>query len=143
MAYITAKEVSVIRRDLKEAFPAKDGWKFSVKLSSGHLGVDVHFMEGPVDLLVYDSGDEWRAGMADRDPTKIMTREGINHFHIDSQHPPETAALINKAHEIIARDHWDHSNSQIDYFSCAFYIHMGVGRWDKPYVRHDLPEVVA
>ena len=30
MAYITKDEVKVIRNNLKKAFPAKQGWKFSV-----------------------------------------------------------------------------------------------------------------
>ncbi len=138
MAYITAEEVGIIRRDLKEAFPASHGWKFTVKLDVGHLGVSVCFMSGPVDLLAYDPGDEFRSPMADRDPTKVMLHEQINHYWINDHHPPETASIFNEAHGIIARCHWDHSDSQRDYFSCAFYIHMGVGHYNKPYVRHDL-----
>lgn len=137
MAFITAKEVGVIRRNLKEAFPTKEGWKFSVKLDSGHLGVMVCFMEGPVELLAYDNGNEWRPPRSS-DPTQVMLREQINHFWIDEHHPPATATIFKKAHDIIAQDHWDHSNAQIDYFSCAFYIHMGVGHYNKPYVRHNI-----
>ncbi len=139
MAYITAEEVGVIRRDLKEAFPASDGWKFSVKLDGGHLGVSVCFMEGPVDLLAYDPCDEFRNPMADRDPTRVMSRDQINHFWINAHHPPETAAIFNKAHAIIALEHWDKSDMQSDRFHCAFYIHMGVGHYNKSYVRHDRP----
>lgn len=131
MAYITAKEVAVIRADLKAAFP---GWKLKVCLDSGHLGVRVHFMEGPVPLHAYISDDWTRPPLADRDAVYPQTKFQINHFYIKQHHPAETAIIIEHAHAIVAKTHWDKSDISSDYFHCAFYIHMEIGTWDKPYV---------
>jgi hypothetical protein len=131
MAYITAKEVAVIRADLKDAFP---GWKFKVCLDSGHLGVRVHFMEGPVPLYAYISDDWARKPMADRDPSKQVSQHQINQYWFNEHHPAETARIIEHALAIISKTHWDKSDAMTDYFHCAFYIHMEIGTWEKPYV---------
>ncbi len=130
MAYITAKEVAVIRADLKDAFR---GWKFKVCLDSGHLGVRVHFMSGPVPLYAYGPVDGWR-NPCHRDASMAMKCHQINHFYIKENHPEETALILNHVHAIITKEHWDETDSQIDYFNCAFYVHMEVGTWQKPYV---------
>ncbi len=45
MAYMSTEQAADIRNRLKEAFPAKDGWKLSVR-KEHHTGIAVTFMEG-------------------------------------------------------------------------------------------------
>jgi len=35
---------------------------------------------------------------------------------------------------LLAADYYDHSDAQTDYFNTAYYYHIHVGKWDKPYV---------
>ena len=40
---------------------------------------------------------------------------------------------MQKAKEIMYADHYDESDSQSDYFHCAYYINMEVGKYNKVY----------
>lgn len=42
--------------------------------------------------------------------------------------------LCNEINDIIKKYHWDKSDSQSDYFHCAFYYHIHIGKWDKDFV---------
>jgi hypothetical protein len=150
MAYISTESVADIRKRLKAAFPAKEGWKLSVTRRHGSA-VDVRFMAGPHAFTA------WQFDPYDTDPsapkcrqhaeamgrTKAVTSGGVNHYHIESQWTKESAEILAKASKIIHRDHWDKSDIQTDYFHCAFYVDMGIGRWDRDYVDTTAPALEA
>jgi hypothetical protein len=141
MAHITTEEVADIRARLKEAFPASDGWKFSVRRCRTGLSVSVDVMSGPHTFTAYDydayahddSTPRSAAQAAAMGSVKVEVESTVNHYWIEDHWTPESAAILKKIYGIIARDHWDHSDSMSDYFHCAFYIHMGIGQWGKPY----------
>ena len=141
MAYMTTEQAAKIRAELKEAFPAKDGWKLSVKKSSGNLGIDVTFMAGPHDFLAWDFDPYAHDAETPKTSTQAqfmgrmvsVTNTSVNHYYIKDSWTPESAAILQKASDIIHRDHWDKSDIQSDYFHCAFYVSMGIGTWEKPY----------
>jgi len=123
MAYITAKEVAEIRKALKAEFPDV---KFSVSLSSGHLGVDVNVMSSSKQDF-RSVVDQWGTAQ-------------INEYHLHSY--PGHEEFFEKVLKIIklapakaegGREWFDKSDAMTDYFHTAFYIHLGVGKWNKPY----------
>ncbi|QGH74995.1 hypothetical protein MAL1_00249 [Bacteriophage DSS3_MAL1] len=140
MAYITTEQVADIRARLKEAFPVKDGWKLSVRRRDA-MAVDVLFMAGPHTFKAWDydpyshDPDAPKSSQHAQAMGAIaeVTEGGVNQYYIADNWTPESAKILQKAYDIIARDHWDESDSQSDYFHCAYYISMGIGRWDKPY----------
>lgn len=113
MAYIDAEKTKKIRNAIKAAFP---GFKFSVSkkdFSSLHVSV----MAGPLDF-----GD-------------LGT---INEFHVDSykeSHGEEIHAFLKKLIDLIKTEgEWfDKSDSMTDYFHTAFYMHVRIGKWNRPY----------
>lgn len=112
MAYITTEAVKVIRNNIKKAFPTKQGWKFSV-VNRDHSEVSVSIMSAPKAY-----------GFEGHEP--------VNHMWIDEhfQNALQREAL-HQLHNIIKEKHWDESDSQTDYFHCAFYISIEIGKWDK------------
>lgn len=50
MAYISAEEVKEIRQNIKKAFPAKAGWRFSIRKRDCSM-LKVVILEAPFDLL--------------------------------------------------------------------------------------------
>jgi hypothetical protein len=30
-------------------------------------------------------------------------------------------------------DYFDHSESQVDYYHCAYYVNINIGKWNKPF----------
>ena len=123
MAYISAKEVKAIREELKVQFPK---FKFGCKKGSGGYSVDVTIKKGPaLDPEVFTHGEGYAQ---------------INQYHL--HHYGKSEKFLEKVMQIIktapakaegGSAWYDNSNSMIDYFDTAFYIHLNVGEWNKPY----------
>lgn len=120
MAYISATDVKAIRNELKVAFP---NWKFSVRKGSGSLSVDVTILQGTAHF-------------------EGKTYQQVNQYWIDSHwtNAEDQRALI-KINEIMhnapgragGKVFFDESDAMTDYFHTAFYTHLSIGAWDKPY----------
>jgi len=123
MAYISADDVTAIRKELKAQFP---NWKFGVRKGSGSLSVDVTVKQGTLDFA-----ENLSNGHAQ-----------VNLFWIDSHWSKlEERAVLDKISEIMhnaparagGRVFFDHSDPQTDYFHTAFYTHLSIGAWNQPY----------
>lgn len=59
----------------------------------------------------------------------------VNHYYIESsEYLTEYGKMVcNEVNEIIKKEHWDKSDIQSDYFHCAFYYHIHIGKWGKPF----------
>lgn len=121
MAYISAADVQAIRTELKAAFPT---WRFSVRKGSGSLSVDVTILKGTANF-------------------EGNTYSQVNQYYIP-QHwtNPEDRRVLTQINEIMhnapgradaSRAFFDHSDAQTDYFHTAFYTHLSIGAWNKPY----------
>ncbi len=115
MAYITAEEVKEIRDRLKAAYPAKKGWKFSIrKRDSSCLHVDI--LEAPVKFI--------------EDGKHV----DVNHYWIhDSSFTKEQKAILEDINTICNKTNWDNSEPMNDYFNCHFYFNLKIGNWEKPF----------
>lgn len=121
MAYISTSDVKMIREALKVEFPKH---RFSVTKESGGLSVNVAVVKGPENLLA-DIGETW-AGAGYQD---------INHYHTHMY--GEYQGFFDKVVRVIktapSRQWYDNSDAMIDYFDTAFYMHVSVGKYGKPY----------
>jgi hypothetical protein len=124
MAFITALEVREIRKELKKQFP---GWKFSVR-GQHYTSVNVDIMKGTADFFA--------------DMVVGQHHHQVNQYYIDQSWNKANSKVLNKIKEIIktaparakgGREWYDNSDAQIDYFDTAYYYHIAVGKWDKPY----------
>jgi hypothetical protein len=115
MAYITREEISNIRKKLKKEFP---NIKFSVR-GKNHSTVDVAIMESDIEFSDILKGRDYVQ---------------LNPYYAD-EHYPEYKDLFSKITEIMKSQNWyDKSDTMTDYFDTAYYMHLEIGRWDKPYV---------
>lgn len=138
MAYITTEQVAEIRNNLKAAFPSKDGWKFSVRRKHGS-SVDVTILSGPMNFeaWVLPEGCDWN-GPAYLHPSQtvaVVTHNQVNPYAYNYHYTAQSADVLGRMLAIIANGHWDESDIQSDYFNVAFYYHLSIGDWDKPYQR--------
>ena len=120
MAYISAEDVKAIRTELKQNFPT---WKFAVRKGSGSLSVDVTVLQG-------DAAFEGN------------THQQVNPYwiadHWKNEYDREVLVKINEImHNAPGRAggkvFFDESDAQTDYFHTAFYTHLSIGAWNKPY----------
>lgn len=138
MAYISAEDVKAIRNELKTAFPT---WKFGVRKGSGSLSVDVTVLQGDIDFIE----DYCAKGLSDSEAQWARKDRAIqiNQYWINDHwaHAPEARDALNKINEIMhnapgragGRVYFDESDAMTDYFHTAFYTHLSVGQWNKPY----------
>ena len=136
MAYINAEEVKAIRNALKKKFPEH---KFSVTKDSGGLAVNVAIMEGPAFKAEEEKWNQYQDKYV-----AVDLNEGhhqINHVWC-KDHYPNNGKFFQQIVDIIKTapyyagvgDLWfDESDAMIDYFHTAYYFHIEVGKWDKPF----------
>ena len=115
MAYITKDEVKNVREQLKKAFP-----KFKFSVSGGDsLALNVAIMSGPEDFS--EVLGQWK-------------HTQINEFHLYQYGRFEK--LFSDIIGVMKSQNWfDKSDSMIDYFHTAYYLHLSIGKWDKSYVQ--------
>ena len=59
----------------------------------------------------------------------------VNHYHVDTYFDGIALDYIQKVKAIMLDGHWDESDSMTDYFHCAYYISIDIGRgWNSPYI---------
>jgi len=127
MAYISAEEVKAIRDELKRQFP---DYKFGVRKGYNGSAVDVTIKEGPVDFdeVFYD------------EYARTRKYAQINHYHLYNYGRYEkffdqVLKIVKTAPALAGGRAWfDDSDSMTDYFHTAYYIHLNVGEWNKPYI---------
>ena len=132
MAYITANEVAAIRAGLKARFPQ---FKFGVRKGSGSLSVDVVIKQGPVDFI-----ENYLAGATPGDNVDYIRKSGslqVNQYWMQDTHSGEALKVLQGVIDVIKtapdRKWYDKSDAMTDYFDTAYYIHLSVGEWNKPY----------
>jgi len=138
MAYISAEDVKAIRTELKQAFPK---WKFGVRKGSGSLSVDVTVLQGDIDFIESYCSKDIDEGQAQwvRKDRSIQ----INQYWIADHWKHDEAArdALLKINEIMhnapgragGKVYFDESDAMTDYFHTAFYTHLNIGAWNKPY----------
>jgi len=109
MAYISTEEVKIIRNKIKEAFPTKKGWQFSIRREH-HTALRVNILEAPIDL------------------ERLLERKGTgSNIGYSSEKIPE----IKKISNIMNNGNHDNSDATIDYFDVGWYAFLELGDWKK------------
>lgn len=144
MSYLSTKDISAkVRNELKRVLP---DWKFSVQMKSfaGGSSITLALMSGPEEVMGEwpegSNGREWgsaRPGYAQLNPISFGSQgrfygkdELISNGY---QLTPKGWEVMEIATKILSADHWDKSDVMSDYFSCNFYMHVDIGKWDRNY----------
>ena len=119
MAYIASESVKEIRNTIKEMYPAKQGWKFSITREH-YSSVRCEILSAPVELRIDSS----------------KTNEGVNPFWIESRFEgknDEATAILTNIKNILNLNNFDKSDIMTDYFHVGHYITISIGAWDKAF----------
>jgi hypothetical protein len=112
-----------VRAELKATFPL---CKFSVT-ADGH-SISVSLMEAPYQVLAEGNG------YAQLNPYYIDSAHEHNYMNNGSTLTHVGWEVVAKATEIANRQNWDKSDIQSDYFNCNYYLHINIGKWDRPFI---------
>lgn len=115
---LTVKEITAkIREYCKKQFP---DCKFSVTKDGDSLTSSIHIslMEAPED--VFTNGKDYIQ---------------VNEYYIkdDERITDYGKNVLSSVYNFSNSFNYDDSDSMIDYFDRRFYLHLNIGKWDKPF----------
>jgi hypothetical protein len=121
MAYMNKENAALIRNALKTTFP---NIKFSIRKDT--YSINVTIASSDIDFSDLDKEGVWGV--------KGYSQINIFHLYQYGKHEALFAKIVDVIKNAPANKWYDRSDSMTDYFDTAFYIHLNVGAWDKPYV---------
>lgn len=125
-----------VRKELKAEFP-KCRFSVTTKHFSGGQELTVELMKAP------------QTPFANLDTITGRTHKGtnaqLNHYYITQDRDgnwisngyyltEEAAQMLKRIVEIANRKNWNNSDSMVDYFDVNYWFHLGIGKYNKPFV---------
>jgi hypothetical protein len=142
-----AEIAKVVRKELKIEFPK---CTFSVRIEryAGGQSLNVHLMSGPFTAIrcEYDHNhatNEKTERPCDKQHTQL-NEYTFNDGYAETMWKPagynngaglteEAWKAMHYVKRLCASFNFNDSDAQIDYFHTNFYMHLNIGKWDKPY----------
>jgi len=139
MAWVQKNTVTKVREALK-VLNKEYGMKTSVSGTNSSslkiriLSGKIDFVQNRLDMLEGDMrySEEEKANHR-LYLTKFNSGMQVNHYWLDTSFSGLALEYLEKVKAIMSVDHWDKSDIQSDYFNCAYYMNIDIGKWDKPY----------
>lgn len=92
------------------------GYKLSVR--STHNSIDVAIIEAPEEILTNAECTYLQVGEWGIQENESLTESGKE--------------VMTKIASFIQSYNYDDSDAGIDYFDTGFYLHLGIGKWNRP-----------
>lgn len=128
MAYMNQDKKKIIKANLDKVLKPL-GIKYGLTVRD-NMSINCTIKSGSVDFI---------GNMLERtgDKFKLHTDCGyvqVNPYWYSEHFTGEAERIINQVIEALkSADYYDRSDSMIDYFDTAYYMHLNIGAWDKPY----------
>jgi hypothetical protein len=130
MAYMNQEKKAIIKAALDKVLKAR-GFKYSLRVDN-HMSIACTITAGPIDFIgnfKATTGDKF-TNLSGRD----MGHMQVNLYWIEDHFSGQAAAILKEcAQALQAAGYYDRSDAMTDYFDTAYYMHLNVGAWDKPY----------
>jgi len=130
MAHMNQAKKAVIKAAMDKVLKAR-GFKYSLRVDH-YSSITCTIQAGPVDFIGNfndKTKQEFsRGGRLDRDYLQV------NLYWIDDHFTGAAAQILKECREALqAAGYYDRSDAMTDYFDTAYYMHLNIGAWDKPY----------
>ena len=121
---------AVIKAALDKVLKAR-GFRYSLRVDH-YSSITCTIASGPIDFIgnfKMKTGDKFT-----NIPGHEINNLQVNLYWIDDHFTGAAAQVLQQCREALqAAGYYDRSNAQIDYFDTAYYMHLNIGAWDKPY----------
>ena len=122
MAYMNQEKKAVIATKLKPVLK-KYGIKGTLSVRN-HSSIVLNIKAGKVDFFT-DYGDQ-------EDARKFGIQ--VNPYWFHEHFTGKSKQFLTDAFEALkSAGYYNNTDAQIDYFDCAYYYDINIGRWNKPY----------
>jgi hypothetical protein len=137
MAYVTEQIITKARTALKalnkeygvkSTLSGKNSSTLTLTIAEGSIDFVQNYCENIIEHKYYMNDADYVVAYV----TKKQAID-VNEYYLDRAFSGKALEYLEKAKAIMYVDHWDKSDVQTDYFHCAFYVNINIGRWDKPY----------
>lgn len=119
---LTTKDIAkLIREYIKIQY---SNYKFSIQVD--YNSINIALMEAPKNVFI-----DGNLSSYENDHLYIQ----VNHYYIENNNKltEECKQILIDIVTLVQSYNYDDSDSMIDYFNTNFYIHLAVGKWDKPF----------
>ena len=114
MAYMNQEKKAKIAAKMKPVLK-KYGWKGSLSVHN-HSSITLTIKSGKLDF-----GSDYVQ---------------VNPYWLESNYNGKVLEALQEIKQaLLAADYYDRSDAQVDYFDTAYYYHINVGKWNKPYIK--------
>jgi len=130
MAYMNQDKKAIIKAAMDKALKAR-GFKYSLRVEN-HMAIACTIQAGPVDFI-----GNFKAKTGDKNtncPLEQLRHMQVNLFWLDDHYTGDALQILKECSEALrAAGYYDRSDAMTDYFDTAYYMHLNIGAWDKPY----------
>lgn len=129
MAYMNQEKKSIIKAAMDKALKAR-GFKYSLRVDN-HMSIACTISAGPVDLI---ANFRDKTGETFELPGHDKGHMQVNLYWLEDHFSGEALQVLQEcAQALQAAGYYDRSDAMTDYFDTAYYMHLNIGAWDKPY----------
>jgi len=129
MAYMNQAKKKIIKANLDKVLKPL-GIKYSLRVDN-HMAIQCTIRSGSVDFI------QNMKDMLKGDQFRLTTDRGyiqVNPYWYNEHFTGDARTIINDVIDgLKSADYYDRSDAQVDYFDTAYYMHLNIGDWDKPY----------
>lgn len=104
--------------------------KYGVKATfrvNNHTSLECNIKSGPIDFIKIYNDNHNRPENYER------THIQVNHYYINNYFDGDAAKFLNEIKDVMMSGNHDNSDAMVDYFDVGWYIHINIGKWNKPY----------
>jgi hypothetical protein len=134
MAYMNQEKKAVIKAALDKALKGS-GVKFSLSVDN-HSSIVCTIKSAPIDLIA-NMNDVCRvAPGANRYGPYQDSKDHVqvNPYWYKEHFSGKSLDIVDKiVKSMYSAGYYNNSDAMTDYFDCAYYIHVNIGKWNKPF----------
>jgi len=130
-----------IRVQLKKEYPE---CKWSVTTRAPR-SIDVYLMEAPFDVFEGENPFRYRDSQGNDigDYAQLNEYALLDDYNDDERKTngvtltPECWQVMKRAAQLLNQHNFDNSDPMTDYFHVNYWTGIGIGKWDRPFVKKD------
>lgn len=130
MAYMNQEKKAIIKAAMDKALKAR-GFKYSLRVDN-HMAIVCTITAGPVDFI-----GNFKATAGEKftlSPGRSLDHLQVNLYWLEDHFSGQALEILKECSEALrAAGYYDRSDAMTDYFDTAYYMHLNIGQWDKPY----------
>jgi len=133
MAFINQAGKAKIAAALKAAMPKDVKYTLAIR---DNMTVVMTIKSAPFDLMaMINAKNKAQAEFRGDAFYEVKGNCQLNQYYLDKSFDGKALEILEAAKKALySADYYDDSDIQSDYFSCAYYVQMNVGTYDKPFV---------